>query len=69
MQSVRSEVGDASHLRHLLDFKRSAMDPILDHHQRGHGILRGVSGVGQLDIHDLHDHLHPPYLPSLMDSR
>lgn len=68
VQTVRTEMACVGAVCHLLGLQRHAVDPVLDHCRRHPQVLRRQLPRHRLDLHDLHDHLHPAHLPSFLDT-
>lgn len=63
MQSLQNQMAHPRNIRLVFSLQRHAMDPILHHSRRYSGLLRGDLHRSRLDIHDLHDPLHPLHFP------
>lgn len=68
VQVVQTAMDRFGPVRSVLGFQRHAVDPVLDHCRRHSQVLRRQLPRHRLDLYDLHDHLHPAYLPSFVDT-
>lgn len=62
-------MADTHRLCNLLDFECNAMDSVLDNNEHRGALLQRLVQLGQLDVHDLHDHLYPANFSRILDSR
>lgn len=69
MPGVQETLGHPRPLRPLLHDERLPVDRVLHHRQHRAEVLRHPQHVRRLDLHDLHDTLHPLHLPRFMAHR
>ena len=67
MQSIQKTMANPRYIRYIFNIKCHAMDTILNHSKRSHGILFSIKHMGRLDIYDLYDHLHSAHFPWFLD--